>query len=243
MNLYTAFLFLTRIPLPQIKFNENKIAGSVVFFPIVGTFLGIVLWALYKILSQFFSIQVTCIFILTAYLMLTGGMHTDGFADTLDGFFCGGEKQKKLEVMKDSLIGAFGTIGIVVLLLLKWSLLYSLNTKYMFHALLVFPTVSRWLMTIAIVYFPYIRPKGLGEAFRACRDYDRALFSTILMIIVVYISTGFQGLISSFFALLIAIVFIWYSLKQIGGLTGDVYGAVNEIGEVIILASFNILFK
>jgi len=143
--------------------------------------------------------------------------------------------------MKDSRMGAFGTMGIVMLLILKWSLLFSLSSTDISYALLTFPVISRWIITIAIVYFPYIRSNGLGKAFRAGCDYSRSLFSTMLTIIIVYFIAGLQGLVAGLFALIIALMFLWYSIKQIGGLTGDIYGAVNEIGEVVVLSVFNIL--
>lgn len=243
MDLYTAFLFLTRIPLPQIPFDEQKIPRTVTFFPVVGLCIGIVLWGLYKLLSPYFTIQVTMALILMIYMIITGGMHTDGFADTMDGFFCGGDRQKKMDVMKDSRVGAFGAIGIVMLLILKWSLLYSLNPYYVKQSLFVFPMISRWLMTISIIYFPYIRPTGLGKAFGACSDYKRSLYSTSLTMFIVYFLAGFQGLAVGLIALIVALLFIWYSLKQIGGLTGDIYGAVNEIGELVVLIACNIIYQ
>jgi adenosylcobinamide-GDP ribazoletransferase len=241
MNLYAALLFLTRIPFPQIPLDDKKISGSVVFFPVAGALIGSILYGIFSLTSRVFSMQASMAFVLLTYLILTGGMHVDGFADTLDGFFCGGDKQKKLDVMKDSCIGTFGSVGITILLILKWSLLSSLNEKIIMSALLTCPVISRWVMTIAVIYFPYIRPTGLGKSFEANSNYKRAFFSTLLTFALVYFMASFHGLYICLLVLIVGLVFIWYSIKQLGGLTGDIYGAINEISDVLALMLFSII--
>lgn len=241
MGFYTALLFLTRIPLSQIKLDEKKIASSIPFFPLAGTVVGGILCLIYFLGEKILPQQVLSVAIVAVWIMVTGGMHMDGFADTLDGLFCGQDRDKKLTVMKDSRIGAYGTMGTVVLLLFKASLINSLSRHFVMPALLLAPTLSRWVMSYAIINFPYVREKGLGKAFSLHKSFSQFLLSSLMTFIISFLISKAWGLIIAMIALTIGFVLIKYIISQLDGLTGDTYGAINEVCEAAVLLVFTIL--
>ncbi|HHW04089.1 MAG TPA: adenosylcobinamide-GDP ribazoletransferase [Thermoanaerobacterales bacterium] len=241
MGFYIALLFLTRIPLPQVMLDEKKIASAVPFFPLVGSTIGGILSFIYFLGENILPLQVLSVIITASWVMVTGGMHIDGFADTVDGLFCGGSRDKKLSVMKDSRIGAYGTMGVVLLLLFKVSLLSALSKRFMINALILAPTLSRWIMTYAIIGFPYVRESGLGKAFSMYKSPWHFVFSSVCAASVAIMFAKYQGIVISFLLFGAGWVFIKYIMDQLGGHTGDTYGALNELCEVIVLLFFAIL--
>lgn len=241
MGFYAALLFLTRIPFPQVMLDEKKIASSVPFFPLAGSVIGGILSLIYFLGRKFLPLQVLSVIITAGWVMVTGGMHIDGFADTMDGLFCGGSRDKKLSVMKDSRIGAYGTMGVVLLLLFKVSLLGVLSQRLMIPALILAPTLSRWIITYAIIKFPYARESGLGKAFSMDKSPWHFVFSSVCAIGIAIILAKSQGIVISLILFAASYIFIKYIMGQLGGHTGDTYGALNEVCEVIVLLFFAIL--
>ncbi|WP_422445231.1 adenosylcobinamide-GDP ribazoletransferase [Thermoanaerobacterium sp. DL9XJH110] len=241
MGLYVAMLFLTRIPLPQVAFDERKMGSSIAFFPLVGAFIGGILTIVYTVGHKFLSGQVISVLIVTAATIITGGMHIDGFADTMDGLFCGGDREKKLLAMKDSRIGTYGALGIALLILLKYSLINSLSKEFVRSALITYPVISRWIMTMAIVFFPYARDKGLGKVFFSYKSPRHFIVSSAIGLTAVFLVAGVYGLMAALAVFVSAFFFIVYTVRQLGGMTGDTYGAINEVSEVVALFIYAIL--
>jgi len=240
MGFYAALLFLTRIPLPQIRLDENKIALSLPFFPLAGAVIGGILTLIYIVGQKILPEQVVAGIIVVMSIIITGGMHLDGFADTMDGLFCFGDREKKLTVMKDSRTGAYGVIGLIIVILLKYLLISSFSKAYFISALICFPIISRWMMTFAIVFYPYARENGLGKAF-AGQKLAAFIFAGIITILINYITAGLEGLIVVLGVFVAGFLFIQYLLRQLGGMTGDTYGALNEFCEIVALLMFSIL--
>ena len=164
MGFYVAMLFLTRVPLPQIKIDEQKMSSSTAFFPLVGVVLGgLCLLAAY-LGKQILPINILACFIVMLSILLTGGMHLDGLADTLDGLFCGKERDKKLDIMRDSRVGSFGVIGIVFDILLKYVTIAHLLQQN--APMGIFSSYHGKMDDDFCDYlFPYAREKGMGKAF------------------------------------------------------------------------------
>ncbi|MCR4432025.1 MAG: adenosylcobinamide-GDP ribazoletransferase [Tepidanaerobacteraceae bacterium] len=241
MGFYAALLFLTRIPFPQVMLDEKKIASSVPFFPLAGSVIGGISSIIYFLGRKYLPLQVLSVIIIAGWAMVTGGMHIDGFADTLDGIFCGGSRDKKLSVMKDSRIGAYGAMGVVLLLLFKFSLITALSQQFIIPALILAPALSRWSVTYAIVLLPYGRESGLGKAFSMYKSPWQFVFSSILAIGIAAVLANSRGIILLLILFLASFFISKYIISQIGGHTGDTYGALNEICEVIVLLFFVIL--
>ena len=258
--------FLTRISIVEQKdWCEKDFADSVRYFPLIGLVLGIIYTAFAALLLSFLPQNgillphhVVAAILLILPILLTGGLHCDGFMDTMDGLFSGRSRERMLEIMKDSRVGANGVFAFVLLMIFDWSILLDLlQSAWLFPALFVMPIVSRLMMVVAISAFPYARPVGMGKAFKDGGTKSvlyGAFFYTLILVFFPGVAADFLGIIpldaaglSSwllsmtaviFAALLFTIFFASYATRHLGGLTGDVYGAITTLTETLVLLSF-----
>lgn len=215
---------------------------SLLFFPVVGSLIGILLsataWAF-----GFLPNMVMSIIILIVSFVITGGIHMDGFADTCDGFYGGRTKERILEIMKDSRIGTMGAIGIVLLLLLKFSIIANFSKEVLWKVLILAPVFGRWSQTIACYTCDYARQEGKGKYFVEYADKKAiiigALF-TLMLSLVLFKVEGFFLFIIPFFAICLL---IWWIKRRIGGMTGDTIGAVSEVAEAVVFLSGLIMYR
>ncbi len=240
---FTALQLLTSLPLPvKNDSSENSLINCVVYFPLAGLVIAAITVLFYWLVSMFFPGCVSAAFVVVLLYLLTGGMHADGFIDTADGLFSGQPRDRVLNIMRDSQVGAMGVISFVCLVLLKFSLLCSFSKEIMPAALVISLVCSRWAMAVGIIAFPYARKgEGLGKVF-ADKVGKRSLFlATLVTVAVLLILTRYYV----YYSLLPALVFMSaaavatfvvtsYFYRKLGGLTGDTYGALNEILEVIM---------
>ena len=180
-----------------------------------------------------------------ALLVATRGLHLDGLMDTCDGLFGGFTKERRLEIMRDSQVGAFGVAGGVSVLLLQYGALVSLlglaepGQKW---ALLLFPTISRWSMVVALGLFPYVRQQGLGSPFHQGGIGRPTAAAAVSAIVASVLMGGIAGAGMLAGATAIAWLLGWAMASKLGGLTGDTYGAVNEVvGVLALLAAVAVL--
>ena len=258
--------FLTRISIVEQKdWCEKDFADSVRYFPLIGLVLGIIYTAFAALLLSFLPQNgillphhVVAAILLILPILLTGGLHCDGFMDTMDGLFSGRSRERMLEIMKDSRVGANGVFAFVLLMIFDWSILLDLlQSAWLFPALFAMPIVSRLMMVVAISAFPYARPVGMGKAFKDGGTKSvlyGAFFYTLILVFFPGVAACFFGIIpldaaglSSwllsmtaviFAALLFTIFFASYATRHLGGLTGDVYGAITTLTETLVLLSF-----
>lgn len=230
-----AFCQLTRLPLPAIKFDEAAYGKSTAFFPLVGLTLGTLMNALDWAVRLLFPVYVEAALLVVGMAVLTGGVHLDGFMDSIDGLFSGQSRERKLDIMHDSRVGAFGVVGVICLLLLKYNLWLGLTGTDLTRILVIIPSLSRWGMTIAITFFPYARPEGLGKIYVMYTGTKELSVSTLIAATITGVLFGIQG----FWLILVCVVLTCLAgmliTKMLGGLTGDIYGLVNEIMEVALL--------
>jgi adenosylcobinamide-GDP ribazoletransferase len=240
-SIILSFTFLTWIPITKaINFQPSEFRLSISFYPIVGLFLGSILLLTYTLSDLIFPVQVTAAAMLAVSSFSTRFLHLDGFIDCMDGFFGGNTPERRLEILKDPHVGAFGVIGGISLLLLKYTLLISLLTlpASNYIAILLFPCISRWTMVLSIIFFKYIRTDGIGSIFQEGTSYIPLIIaSTATILICFIIANTYLILIPFIAASLWAILFNFIASKLLnGGITGDCYGAVNETSEVISIA-------
>ena len=157
--------------------------------------------------------------------------------DTMDGVFSVRSRERMLEIMKDSRVGANGVMAFGVFLLLKWSLLLDLLPVTAGPALFVMPVASRLAMVIAITAFPYARPEGIGKAFAQYSGRYSLLFAVVTALLFV-LPLGITAGVSLAAVVLFSLAFCRRMTKTLGGLTGDVYGALTEISGLVVLAVF-----
>jgi adenosylcobinamide-GDP ribazoletransferase len=238
----TGFQFLTRIRIVhQSEWSPESFGRSVKFFPIIGSIIGLILAAIVYGIQHYcglrLPIHVVASLLILIEILLTGGLHNDGLMDTMDGIFSGRSRERMLEIMKDSRVGAYGVIAFCLLVLMKFSLLLDIEATRLSLAVLVMPIAGRTAIVLAITLFPYARVDGLGKTFSQYTNrntlYVAGVFAVILLIPLgkMAISSGVIGIVGS-------LAFAAYVSKRLGGLTGDVYGAVSELTEIVALLVF-----
>ncbi len=230
-----ALQFLTILPVKiKSKIKEKDFGDSLIYFPVIGALIGLVL---VLTLSVFASLPhlVTVVLIMISSIIVTGGIHLDGFADTCDGFYGSRPKEQILKIMRDARIGAMGVIGIVSLLLLKFTLMASLPKNILWKLLIMMAVFSRWSQGIACYMSSYAREEGKAEYF-ITHSSKKGFFAGGFFVMALFmLLMQFKGLVLMFFALFPVLLFITYVKRKIGGMTGDTIGATSEIAEVGIL--------
>lgn len=238
-----ALQFLTKFTISPKKFEVSKedLANSTTCFPIIGLVIGSFLVLINFGLSLFLPPLVVDSFIITSLIFITRGLHLDGLADTIDGFSSGKTKKEILDIMSDSRIGAIGTIGVVCLLIIKFSLIYEMPDEVKNIALILMCVLGRWAMVMAAASSNYAKEdEGLGRAFT---DYVGTKEFTFATIIVVLISWGlfswgampYKGIILILLIYFANLYIIRFVNSKIGGITGDILGGICEIIEVLVL--------
>ena len=173
--------FLTGIPIPlKRELSAEQLGKATAFFPLVGLVLGGILAGLNWVFNLFLPVPVTDVFLIIILVALTGAMHLDGFADTVDGMAGHKPVEERWKVMHDSRTGAFGVVGITLLLITKFVALDNIPGNHMTAALLFMPVASRWAMVYAVFAFKYARPEGLGLAYKKATGWPQFLIATIL---------------------------------------------------------------
>lgn len=238
--LAAAVQFLTLAPpLVRRPLTPLELGRSVGWFPLVGLLIGGLLAGLDRCLAWVFPPAVVAALVLAAWVVFTGALHLDGFLDSCDGLFGGHTPEARLRIMRDERAGAFAVIGGVLLLLLKYAALAG-NPERL-AALLIAPVVGRWGMTLAVVAFPYGRAEGLGRAMKDHAGRPQILLASIVAVAVVGGVTAIVGW-RALMILPLAGVVTWvvgrFTLRRLPGLTGDIYGALCELLEVVVLLVF-----
>ncbi len=181
-RLLAAIRFLTIVPLPGAWGTaEADLAGSVAFFPVVGLLLGVAAAAIAWGLAQRAPSLVAAAVLLIALMSFSGCLHLDGLSDTADGFFSCRDRQRMLEIMKDSHAGPMGLIAVVGVLLLKFAALGSLGPASLWPAVLLMPLAGRTAICVHVALLPSARPEGLGAIFRRDRHVAAALGAAVLL--------------------------------------------------------------
>jgi len=234
-SLVAAFAFLTRLPVWAGPLRDADLGRSVAFFPVVGLVLGLVLTGLASLLAGVLAPALVGVLLATLLAALTGGLHLDGVADVFDALGGGrGDRGRMLEIMRDSRIGAHGAAALVLLLLAKALALAEVVQRRDFSILLAFPAIGRWAVTPSIVLYPYARSEGLGRAFNGEAGRRELAIATGL-VGVALAALGVRLFIPAAAALAVATVVSLWLRHRMGGLTGDVYGAIVELAEVTAL--------
>lgn len=234
------FRFMTRIPIGyDPKFNNEALGKSMKYFPIVGIVLGIITflfyYIFYLILGEINIVMI--VFIILIELILTGGIHLDGLADTFDGIFSYRSKQKMLEIMKDSRLGTNGAIALIFYFLLKFSMYYACGNM-LGVVILISPVVARLCSVINCNFAPYARPTGMGKTFVDNSTCGGVILATLITFIycveALYIfKLSFVYLWTIPITMFLGYLFAKLMTKKIGGITGDTLGAVLELSQLV----------
>jgi len=235
--LLSALHFLTTIPLlPERPFSDDEFGRAVGLFPLVGLIIGGVLVFIQFLLGIVFPETVIAALLIVSWLAITGALHLDGLLDSFDGLLGGSDKVSRLEIMKDERVGAFGFAAGVSLILIKFSVLSSLiSTPLSLTGLILAPTLGRWSLTLAISFFPYAREHGLGRNVKDRSAWQQIALATGTSILVASFIYQWMGLVIMLAVALVVWLCARFTIKRISGLTGDIYGAICEITELVVL--------
>jgi len=241
----TAVLFFTRIPVKLLgAYNSDMLNKASKYLPLIGYMVAGISAGVFYISNMFFSVPVSVIFSIIASVLTTGAFHEDGLADTFDAFGGGWNKEQKLKIMKDSRIGTYGSIALILAILFKFILLSEYHLNLIIPVIFVSQILSRLSPVVLIYFLNYVRiddsskSKPVGEGI--------SLSSLLIAIIFAFAPLMFFGIRT---LIIIPIIIItqfslafWFK-KHLGGYTGDTLGASQQISELIILLSFLILWN
>lgn len=233
--------FLTVLPLPAAwRGEEGDLSRSVWFFPVVGLLIGLLTAGIAELLEEVFPPLVLSVLLVIWLEAVHGGLHMDGLSDTADGFLSPHGRERVLEIMKDSRIGAFGCMAICGALALKTAALFSLPADLQIKAVLMAPLAGRCAMVLMMVFLRPARKEGLGSFFSRSRSPWEAIGAMILLGAVGWCAAGSASLFIAAAVLIVTGLFGWACRRRIGGYSGDTVGAAGEIVETATLLIFSI---
>ena len=248
----TAVMFLTRISVPKnIDHSAEYLEKSPKYFPVIGWIVGGISALIFLVFSRYISTDIGVLASMITGILLTGAFHEDGFADTCDGFGGGWTKEKILQIMKDSRIGAFEAIGLLAVLSTKFLLLKELpqfspdlanptsniffNYRYFIFTLIAAHSLSRLMPVLVIQFFDYVSDADVSKSKPLA---NKKLSIVEITLAILFALLPFIFLSWHFLLAIIPVVFITYELskyfkKWIGGYTGDCLGAIQQVSEII----------
>ena len=243
LGFWIALQFLTVIPAPFCRSpRPRQIASALSYFPVVAIIIGGLVYLADWGLAAVFSPYVSAALTLAVWVLLSGALHLDGLVDCCDGL-AGGNPALRLEIMADSHAGAYGIVGVCLVLLLKYAALVSLPSTWRLETLLLVPVLGVWAIVLTLFAFPYARKEGLGRQFKAGARGWRSALVTLLTLAAAAGLARWWGLILMAMSGIIALGMGFFFKARLGGLTGDVYGAIKEVNEAVMLALFPIILN
>jgi len=244
LRFLTALNFLTIIPVSWRRdVSPEELGRSLGYFPLVGIVIGLILAGLDWTLDWILPSAVVNVLLIVSLAVISGALHLDGFADTCDGIAGHKTVEARWQVMHDSRVGGFGIVGVCLLLLVKYVSLNSVPEPLLMATLIIMPVVSRWAMVYAIFAYPYARPSGLGKVFKQEASWLRFTMATLIALAVAIVLARLAGLIIMAGIWVMVVLMAAYLKRKFSGLTGDTYGAINEVSEVCVLILVLILAK
>ena len=235
--------FLTRIPIPvRIDWDDRAFAAGAVFAPVIGLVIGFFSGGVYLLFGLIDKRALAIFMGMTAEIVISGGLHLDGLADTFDALFSYRDRERALAIMKDSRLGTIGAIGLFTVLILKFLLLFSMPDSHIMACFIVMPVLSRMTISWCAGLSPYAR-KGEKSVTAGLVEHTGLLEPIIASVLAALIAAFFFKLaVIPITMIVIAFVLVvnLYMKNRIGGITGDIIGGVIELSELLFL--FTILF-
>lgn len=239
-----AIQFLTRIPIPKsIITTEDDIGKAAAFFPLVGAIVGGSAAVTFTVFSKYLPVSTSVIGVLIVTAILTNGFHEDGLADSFDGFGGGWDKENILRIMRDSRIGTFGALSLILLILAKYNLMTHIDNFYFWRWLIVAHTASRWTTLPLCKWLPYAREQGQGGLVARRIGWPAVAMATITLLAVACLLPLRESLIAIAVTGVIVLASGFYYRHRIGGITGDCFGATNQLAEVAIYLTAVLMSK
>lgn len=232
-DLRAAFSLLTAFP---IRRELNYSARALAYFPFVGILLGILLACALSVFRLVLPSLVSAALVVGLWALVTGALHLDGVSDACDALFAATTRERRLDILRDVHMGAFGAVGLFLILVLKFSVLNSANPVAVFMA----PVLARWAMVYA-AGFPLARTQGMAALFVKGLTRREITLATLVAFLGA-LPFGWVSVAAWGTALVTSTLLARFALARLGGLTGDIYGMICECVEVsVVLASLVVL--
>jgi adenosylcobinamide-GDP ribazoletransferase len=232
-RLVTAVRYLTIVPIPGRAPAHERPGMGAAWFPVVGVFIGALLLLTDRVVTALFAPLLAALLTVTVWKVVTGGLHLDGLADCLDGL-AGSDATRRLAIMHDSRIGTFGALGLILFLMLELATVIGIETGMRWKALLVAPVIGRAMPPLLARLF---RPLASGHGARFHADLGPAApAATIALAAVTAVAfLAAWGLLALAVSIALTIAIGAFMSRRLGGVSGDVHGAVVELGELAVL--------
>lgn len=236
--LFIALQFLTRLPVPlRDRPTENDTGRSLLYYPLVGLVLGLLLTATAWALADA-PAGLRAALVLAVWVLLTGALHLDGLADSADAWMGGrGDRERTLAIMRDPCSGPGGVVALVVVLIVKFAALESILATGDWMPLVLAPLLARALLPLLFLTTPYVRPGGLGAAMAQHLPRRTAAGVVLATALAVPAFTGAQGVWSLAAAAAVFILLRAMMQRRLQGTTGDAAGAMVELIETATLVA------
>lgn len=230
-----AVRFLTIVPLPASGDNdESHLIRSVPYFPLVGLLIGLCVATVDLALTHFLPPLLAGAFVVIVLIVVSGGLHIDGLADTADGFFSSRPREQVLEIMRDSRTGPMGVTALVCVITVKIVAVGSIPVEGRWSGILMMPLAGRCALVIMLTLLPYAREEGgLATIFQRNRSLLHAVWAVGVLVLVGWLSAGTEGLMMAAVSIAGTLFLSFLMYARIGGLTGDTLGATCELVEAL----------
>ncbi|BCU82722.1 adenosylcobinamide-GDP ribazoletransferase [Polycladomyces abyssicola] len=234
---WSALAFLTRIPIPARLLHSDGWRSSPVFYPAVGGVIGLCLAGFNWLTEPWLPPWIRTVLVVGVWVRLTGGLHLDGLMDTADGMGANRDREQTLTIMKDSRVGAMGVLAALFVILVKMAAVHDMGLSAA-AALFSAPVAGRMAILSAIYFWPYVRQDGVGSQLKAALTGWQVAGAYAFGIILLAVADGWLAMLPLTITLVVTVWMARRVIRRIGGLTGDVYGAIVEVTEATVLVAF-----
>ena len=236
-SFWAAVKFLTVFPWPRtVVTTPEDIGRSAAYFPVVGLCLGLILALLNRLLVPYVTAEILSVLLVTVMILMTRALHLDGLGDTFDGLGAKGGREDVMKVMRDSRVGIFGVLAVLIVVVSKIRAIEVMG-EVRAQALVLAPILGRWVMVV-LAYGSDAAREGLGQIMVEGVRGHHLLLATTITVILLFAVSGLTGLWIAFWVLLFALLSRGYLHRRLGGVTGDTFGAVGELTETFALMFF-----
>jgi adenosylcobinamide-GDP ribazoletransferase len=235
IDVVVAFQFLTRIPMPMIAFEPDSLSRATKFFPLVGLVVGSGAVLLQRLLSPHLGRPLVALIVLLYFVLITGCFHEDGLADTADSLGGAWTREQALAILKDSRIGSYGATALALSLLARYLLLTSLPVEHFAAYVISAHVLCRW-SALPLSYFlpPAREQNGQGARIAQLTPLRSLVFGSAFSFVVVVFALRWSAAGPLTLAALTVALSGWFYMRKIEGVTGDCFGATNQLTEIAV---------
>lgn len=238
-NLLLMIQLFTKFPIKkEIEFDQNEFSRGIIFFPVIGLLIGTVAFAVAYLAGLIFNREIAAICMIASLVLFTGALHLDGLADTMDGILSARKREQMLLIMKDSRIGTHGVLALLGAISMKYLFLLEVAPNKFLLVVLALPIIGRTTMGILLWGTRYAREEGLGNLFIGKTTPMESIITGIIGFFMVYVILGLSGIAAFGLVIMVVGLFRFQVERLVGGITGDVLGAMNELSELLFIPIF-----